>query len=121
MSFLYAIAKRITKTASSESFPARRTRALVEQSLNWSTRRTGLKWDVNGIPCRIDSRCRAQMGRNYDAPVFTYLRGRIKPGDVCFDVGANIGVWVIQLCHLSGPAGRVVAFEPNPAPRGLMA
>jgi FkbM family methyltransferase len=30
------------------------------------------------------------------------------------DVGANVGVYVLQFAHWSGPQGKVVAFEPNP-------
>ncbi len=38
-----------------------------------------------------------------------------RPGDVVFDVGANIGVTALRLAHAAGPAGRVFAFEPDPA------
>jgi FkbM family methyltransferase len=37
----------------------------------------------------------------------------IKPGDVCWDVGAHFGVYTVLLSKLTGPAGRVFAFEPN--------
>jgi FkbM family methyltransferase len=39
---------------------------------------------------------------------------------VCFDVGANVGVYVLQLAHWSGKGGKVVAFEPNPAARNVL-
>jgi protein-L-isoaspartate O-methyltransferase len=38
----------------------------------------------------------------------------IKPGMTVFDVGANIGFFAIAVAKLVGPAGTVVAFEPNP-------
>ncbi len=38
----------------------------------------------------------------------------IQPGDAVVDVGANIGFLTLLACKLSGPEGRVVAFEPNP-------
>jgi FkbM family methyltransferase len=38
----------------------------------------------------------------------------IKPGMTCIDVGANQGFYTVLLCRLSGPSGRVVAFEPIP-------
>ena len=37
-----------------------------------------------------------------------------------WNVGANIGVYALQLAHLVGAAGRVVAFEPNPAAREVL-
>ncbi|ESR22630.1 FkbM family methyltransferase [Lutibaculum baratangense] len=43
-----------------------------------------------------------------------FLIGRVEPGMVCVDVGANFGYHTLALAHLCGPAGRVVAVEPNP-------
>jgi FkbM family methyltransferase len=37
----------------------------------------------------------------------------VQPGAVVFDIGANIGVFTIPLAHLVGPAGLVVAIEPE--------
>lgn len=37
-----------------------------------------------------------------------------RPGDVVFDIGANIGLHAALLSRLIGPAGRLYAFEPNP-------
>ena len=39
----------------------------------------------------------------------------VRAGDVCWDVGANLGFYVSLLASLTGPRGRVVAMEPNPA------
>jgi FkbM family methyltransferase len=60
------------------------------------------------------------MAREYDEPAARWLAARIAPGDSCLNAGANTGVYVIQLAHWSGPAGRVVAFEPNPAARRIL-
>jgi FkbM family methyltransferase len=38
----------------------------------------------------------------------------VQPGDVVFDIGANIGLHSILLSQLIGPQGRLHAFEPNP-------
>ncbi|NNF58126.1 MAG: FkbM family methyltransferase [Rhodothermaceae bacterium] len=40
---------------------------------------------------------------------------RIRPGDTVYDLGANIGFYMILAARLVGPTGRVVAFEPFPA------
>jgi FkbM family methyltransferase len=42
------------------------------------------------------------------------LRRLIRAGDVCFDLGANIGWYTLLLSHLVGHAGQVHAFEPDP-------
>lgn len=39
----------------------------------------------------------------------------IRPGMTAVDVGANIGVYTLFLARLTGPSGRVHAFEPAPA------
>jgi FkbM family methyltransferase len=36
------------------------------------------------------------------------------PGSLVFDIGANCGVTTHRLASLVGPAGRVIAFEPDP-------
>ncbi len=43
------------------------------------------------------------------------MREQIKPGQVFYDVGANIGYHSLLAARLVGPEGRVIAFEPNPA------
>jgi FkbM family methyltransferase len=42
------------------------------------------------------------------------LIGSIRPGDVVWDVGANIGFYAAQFAERVGPSGTVVAFEPVP-------
>lgn len=39
----------------------------------------------------------------------------LKPGQVIYDVGANIGYVTMMLAHHTGPAGKVFAFEALPA------
>lgn len=39
----------------------------------------------------------------------------MRPGDVVADIGAAWGMFTARLAQLAGPAGRVHAFEPNPA------
>jgi FkbM family methyltransferase len=39
----------------------------------------------------------------------------LRPGDVVYDVGANIGFFTMLCARLVGPDGRVYAFEPMPA------
>lgn len=40
------------------------------------------------------------------------LKRILRPGDTCWDIGANIGFYTCLFASLVGEAGRVVAFEP---------
>ena len=42
------------------------------------------------------------------------LLGRIQPGQVVLDVGANNGYLTLRLAQRVGHSGRVIAFEPHP-------
>jgi FkbM family methyltransferase len=44
-----------------------------------------------------------------------WLREEVRPGDVFYDVGANIGVFTLIAGKLLGPTGHVYAFEPHAA------
>jgi FkbM family methyltransferase len=44
----------------------------------------------------------------------SWLEGRLRPGDVFVDVGANVGYFTVLASRLVGESGRVVAIEPSP-------
>ncbi len=44
----------------------------------------------------------------------------VKPGQLVFDIGANVGFPTVLFSTLVGPAGRVVAFEPAPKTFALL-
>jgi FkbM family methyltransferase len=48
------------------------------------------------------------------------LASMIKPGMTVLDIGANIGVYTRFLAELTGPSGRVIAFEPEPKNYALL-
>jgi FkbM family methyltransferase len=50
----------------------------------------------------------------YDEKTLLYLMRVVSPGDVCLDIGANIGAITLSLAYRVGPRGRVLAFEPGP-------
>ncbi len=52
----------------------------------------------------------------YDDFLFQAVRKEVDlTGKVCWDLGAHFGYHSMGLAVLAGPAGNVVAFEPNPA------
>ncbi len=50
----------------------------------------------------------------YEPNVIAELAPLLKPGGVFVDIGANIGYLTMLAAARVGPAGRVLAFEPNP-------
>lgn len=98
----------------------RRLRPAYESLLDRISNGHGIPWLINGVTYRIDPHHRHRLGHDYDAQVAEFLRARVKPGAVSIDVGANVGVYVLQFAHWSGPEGRVIAFEPNPGARPVL-
>lgn len=90
-------------------------RPRYETLLLWTSGGKGVRWPINGQVFRVDPRYRHRLGQHYDAPVAGYIRKRLRPGAICMDVGANVGVYVLQFSRWAGRNGRVIAFEPNPA------
>lgn len=50
----------------------------------------------------------------YEEHVRQAVREHLRAGDVAIDVGANVGVVALLAASIVGPAGRVIAVEPNP-------
>ena len=71
-------------------------------------RRSRLQFEIASIP-------------EEDEVIEDYCRFyRPGAGDLVFDIGANCGVSTYYLSKLVGPAGRVVAFEPDPLNHSIL-
>jgi len=57
---------------------------------------------------------RIVYGPRYEAALEKAMRAVIRPGDVIWDVGANIGYFTTRFAQWTGPQGGVYAFEPAP-------
>lgn len=72
---------------------------------SWA-RRIGVPTIVAGI--------RARGATSYEEKVRSALIESLRPGDVVWDVGANVGVYTCLAAGRVGPTGEVHAFEPSP-------
>ncbi|MCA1593753.1 MAG: FkbM family methyltransferase [Acidobacteria bacterium] len=120
MSLIQGAARKFSGLLGRESWLVRRLRPAYESLLDSSTLGRGIRWPINGVTYRIDPRYRHRLGQQYDAPVAAFIRERMREGALCVDVGANVGVYVLQFAHWSGAQGRVVAFEPNVGAREVL-
>ena len=105
-----------------DSSLVRHLRPAYETFLNWSSGGRGIPCTINGIALRRDPRCKQNYPDQfeYDSTVATHLRAMVKPDQICFDVGANVGYYALQFAYRTRPSDRVLAFEPNPTPRAVL-
>lgn len=73
-------------------------------------RRLGVRWNLDldeGIDLSI------YLFGAYEPRTLSVYSRVIRPGDVVFDIGANIGAHTLHFARLIGEKGRVYAFEPT--------
>ncbi len=67
------------------------------------------------IEAHTDSKIERQMlTGTYEPHLQRILDQYVQPGDVCLDIGANVGAMSLSLAKRAGHAGSVHAFEPAP-------
>lgn len=100
--------QRLLLRASSLPLPFDAGRRLIERRV----------WRVEG-GAAAGLAMRLPQNREYitgtsEAPVQREIARLLRPGDVFYDVGANVGFFTLLAARLVGDAGCVCAFEPNP-------
>ena len=78
---------------------------------------------INNIPYEIFIDLRDQGFANFflhgdgtgSQKLRSVLPQIVQPGDIFYDIGANIGLVSAVVHHAIGPSGTLIAFEPNPA------
>jgi len=121
MPIVETAARRVASLLGRNSSLIRRLRPAYESLLGQIHGGNGIPWEVNGVTYRIDPKERPRFGQHYETETAAFLAKRIQPGMTCYDVGANVGAYVLQLAHWSAPTGSVVAFEPNAGAREVLA
>src|SRR6266851_4538124 len=85
-------------------------RGIVGKNDFATVRRGGARWQLNlneGIDFSI------YLFGAFEKSTALALRKLVRPGDLVFDIGANIGAHTLGLAQSVGPTGRVFAFEPT--------
>ena len=54
-------------------------------------------------------------GADYEPSTTTFVESHLSRGETFVDIGANQGWFSMLAAHVVGVAGKVIAFEPNPA------
>ena len=121
MRILQKAARGVAGVLGTESGLVRSARPVYEQALALLTGSRGIPWAINGAEFRISPFQRHRMGRVYDPEVAGFLARHVQPGSTCVDIGANVGVYVLQFARWTGASGRVIAFEPNPVAARVLA
>ena len=120
MLIVEAAARRVSSLLGRNSALIRTLRPAYESLLGSLHGGNGIPWTVNGVSYRIDPKERPRFGQNYEPETAAFLGKRVRPGMTSFDIGANVGAYVLQLAHWSAPSGKIVAFEPNLGAREVL-
>jgi FkbM family methyltransferase len=118
---LQSLAAKVSSAIGRDSHAVRVLRPVYEALLDLWSWGKGYLHTVNGIEhFYVAPRHRTLYPITYDVPVMDFLRERVRPGQTCFNLGANAGIYTICLAQWAGPDGHVFAFEPNPAMRRVI-
>lgn len=120
MSHLLRNARRLADLLGRDSPLVRLFRPWFDTVLDVASGGNGIAWPINGVTYRVAPRYRYQLPSAYDPRLAEWLAERVRPGQTALDVGANVGVYVLQFAHWSRPDGRVIAVEPNPSARAVL-
>src|SRR5687767_2246787 len=84
----------------------------VGRALRRSRMRAGTRTvTFRGVRLKLDpssANSESVLAGRFERPLLDFVLPRLRPGDVCVDVGAHVGYWTVPLAAAVGPAGRVV-------------
>jgi FkbM family methyltransferase len=76
--------------------------------------RNGLTRVVNGTDRLLVLPRFRGVPESYEPEAWHQIMSLLKPDSVVVDVGAYIGLYTVAIARRMGPAGKVIAFEPDP-------
>lgn len=118
---LQRVAARVGAAIGREQTLVRAARPAYEALLDLVTLGRGFKRTVNGTDAfYVNPRVRGLFPETYESEVWSFLRSRIRPGDVVLNVGAHVGLYALGAAMWSAPNGHVIALEPNPETRAIL-
>jgi FkbM family methyltransferase len=119
---LQNLASLISRAFGRENILIKAVRPSYERLLETTTRGRGYIRTFNGHESfYIDPHHRGYFPEAYEPAVCEFLRQRVKAGAVSLNIGAHVGFYAMCLARWSRPDGRVLAFEPNPVTRSVLA
>jgi FkbM family methyltransferase len=68
---------------------------------------------AKGLKFNTGESCPELALGTYEVPIQNIFTQHLKPGDVFYDIGANVGFFSIIAAKLVGDGGKVYAFEPG--------
>jgi FkbM family methyltransferase len=74
---------------------------------------------IGGVPLRLSKRFRS-WSLDYERESLAAFQRLVAPGEVVWDVGANLGFYTLIAARLVGRKGQVVAWEPSPPVFGYL-
>lgn len=84
--------------------------------MSWRTSQTVLVLRNLGRTLGLNRLVASFLGAGgYEDRFQAAMLGAIRPGDVVWDVGANVGLYSRKFSDIAGSTGKVFAYEPSPA------
>ncbi|MEO6806818.1 MAG: FkbM family methyltransferase [Edaphobacter sp.] len=70
--------------------------------------------DLNAAPIYVSPEASLSHWKpRFKSDLFSLAREFVNPGDVVWDIGANVGLFAIAAAQKAGPTGVIVAIEPD--------
>ena len=69
---------------------------------------------LRGMVLDVDPRALDIVIGRYEPSIQAVIETTLTPGEVAFDIGANLGYFTLVMATRVGSGGRVVSFEPDP-------
>jgi FkbM family methyltransferase len=83
--------------------------------MSWRTNRAVLLLRTVGRASGLNRQVAKLLGRGYEDRFQAAMLAAIAPGSCVWDVGANVGLYTKRFSEITGPSGKVFAFEPSPS------